>query len=184
LIVGLGNPGKEYQATRHNIGFMILDRLAARHGIGLSTKKFKGVYGTGFMRTDSVVLLQPQTFMNRSGQSVQPAAAFYDVEPERIIVVHDELDIDPGKVRIKVGGGHGGHNGLRDIIAKTGWRDFLRIRAGIGRPTRGDVTGHVLGAFAKSEQNLRDEMIEVACDALEMIVSDGVDAAQNRFNAM
>lgn len=184
LLVGLGNPGKEYEPTRHNIGFMVLEQLALRHGFSLLTKKFRGVFGRGFVQNSSVVLLKPQTFMNRSGASVQAAASFYDLEPASIVVVHDELDLDLGVLRIKSGGGHGGHNGLRDIITQTGSRDFVRVRVGIGRPSRGDVTSHVLGGFAKSELALRDDMIEVACDALESILSDGVLAAQHVFNSV
>ena len=184
LIVGLGNPGKKYEGTRHNAGFMALELLARRHSISLGTKKFKSALGTGFVMNHPVVLLEPQTFMNLSGQSVQPAAAFYSVTPDRIIVVHDELDLDTGVVRVKSGGGHGGHNGLRDIIAKLGGeRGFTRIRVGIGRPSRGDVTSWVLGGFSKSEAPALDDALYRAADAIEAIVERGVTAAQNDFNA-
>ena len=182
LIVGLGNPGSQYAQTRHNVGFMALDRLAERYMLQITGKKFKGHFVKGVIRNKDVVLLQPQTFMNLSGGSVQPAAAFYDIEPERIIVVHDELDLECGDLRVKKGGGPGGHNGLRDIIQKLGERDFIRIRMGIGRPSRGSVTDWVLGTFPSADQSARDEMIEEACDALETILTDDVITAQNRFN--
>lgn len=184
LLVGLGNPGTKYEATRHNIGFMALDRLAERHGMRVDTSKFKGHIASGSISGQSVVLLKPQTYMNLSGDSVQKAASFYDVALEDVVVFHDELDLEAGTLRVKMGGGHGGHNGLRDIIQKMGGKDFGRVRMGIGRPNgRGDVTGWVLGAFAKSEEALRDEMIEVACDAAEAILQEGLLRAQNRFNA-
>jgi len=182
LIVGLGNPGAQYAQTRHNVGFMALDRLAERYMLQITGKKFKGHFVKGVIRNADVVLLKPQTFMNLSGGSVQPATAFYDIEPEHVIVVHDELDLECGDLRVKKGGGHGGHNGLRDIIQKLGERDFIRVRMGIGRPGRGSVTDWVLGTFPSADQNARDEMIEEACDALEVILDEGVIAAQNRFN--
>jgi len=184
LLVGLGNPGSKYEATRHNIGFMALDRLASRYGMRVDAKKFKGEIATGTIAGHSVVLLKPQTFMNLSGESVQRAAAFYDVPVEEIVVCHDELDLDAGLVRLKSGGGHGGHNGLRDIIQKMSSKEFARVRMGIGRPPgNGEVTGWVLGPFGKGEGDLRDEMIEQACDAVEEILANGLLLAQNRFNA-
>ncbi len=184
LIVGLGNPTAQYAGTRHNIGFMVIDRLAQRHRLSPTAAKFKGLWDKGILTSrEDVALLKPQTYMNVSGDSVQPAASYFDVAPHEIIVVHDELDLDAGTVRIKKGGGHGGHNGLRDIIAKLGSRDFIRVRMGIGRPSRGSVTDWVLGTFASNEQDIRDEMIERGCDAIEMIVSDGVIAAQNHIHA-
>lgn len=182
LIVGLGNPGSQYAKTRHNIGFMALDRLASRYGMSASSNKFKGLWCNGSIGTHSVTLLKPQTFMNLSGDSVQKAAAFFDIEADSIIVLHDELDIGFGELRVKSGGGHGGHNGLRDIIAKTGSKDFTRVRIGIGRPTRGSVSDWVLGGFSGTEQSSLEELIETAADAVEAIVYDGVIMAQNKFN--
>ena len=185
LCVGLGNPGSKYEETRHNIGFMAVDRLAARYGMRIDSAKFKGHICTGAVQGVDVVCLKPQTFMNLSGESVQKAAAFYNIPISQILVFHDELDLSPGVVRLKVGGGHGGHNGLRDIIQKMGGdKDFLRVRMGIGRPngSRGDVTGWVLGAFARSEEAMREEMIELACDAAEEILKQGLLSAQNLFH--
>lgn len=182
LIAGLGNPGSKYARTRHNIGFMALDRLAERHRMALGSEKFDSLFDTGRVGAEMVVLLEPQTYMNRSGKAVQAAANFYDVSPEQIIVVHDEIDLPLGSMRVKRGGGHGGHNGLRDIVNKLSTKDFIRVRLGVGRPEHGDVTNHVLGAFDRDEESEVAEMIEDACDAVAAIIADGVEAAQNRFN--
>lgn len=183
LIVGLGNPGPQYDKTRHNIGFMAIDRLAERHGIALATKKFKGVLGTGVISDQPVVLLKPQTFMNLSGQSVQPAQAFYGVDVERIVVFHDELDLLMGVLRLKKGGGHGGHNGLKDIINRCASKEFIRFRMGIGRPEGSqEVSAYVLSTFRKVDESLRDELIETSCDALEMFLRDGLIPTQNQFH--
>lgn len=184
LIVGLGNPGKEYEKTRHNIGFMAIDELARRHNIAVTTKKFKGIMGTGFIGQHNVVLLKPSTYMNLSGTSVQPAQAFYDnLELDQVIVLHDELDLDLGLLRLKLGGGHGGHNGLKDIAKRCGGPGFYRVRMGIDRPTRGEVTDHVLGTFRKVEESLRDDLIYDAADAVEVLLDEGLLPAQNRFHA-
>ncbi len=181
LIVGLGNPGKKYEKTRHNIGFEALRCLADRWGVDLSRTKFRGVYGTGRIGQTDAALLEPQTFMNRSGQSVQPAASFFDTPLEEIIVFHDDIDLEVGQLKIKEGGGHGGHNGLRDITARMG-KDFVRIRLGVGRPEHGDVTSHVLGRFAAHEYDAIDDLVHRGCDAVEVILDEGVTAAQNRFH--
>lgn len=182
LIVGLGNPGPKYAETRHNVGFMALERLASRHRASLSSEKFDSLYDTALIGGHKVVLLEPQTYMNVSGKAVGAAARFYDVEPDQIIVLHDEIDLPLGTLRVKSGGGHGGHNGLRDIINRLGARDFVRIRLGVGRPDHGDVTSHVLGKFASQERLDVDEMIEDACAAVETLLSDGISITQNRFN--
>ena len=182
LIVGLGNPGRKYEGTRHNIGFDVLRRLGERYRLSLTQKKFSGVFTTGSVAGEDVVLVEPHTFMNKSGKSVQAARQFYSVDAEDLIVLHDEIDLEPGTIRIKEGGGHGGHNGLRDIISRTGDRDFVRIRLGVGRPEHGDVTNHVLSRFSGSERDLIAEMVEDACDAIETVLTDGVSQAQNRFH--
>ena len=182
LLVGLGNPEPRYEVTRHNIGFMAIDRLGDRHGIALTQQKFHGRYASGFIGESKVTLLEPLTYMNVSGKSVQAARAFYSFEDRDIVVLHDDLDLEPGTVRVKIGGGHGGHNGLRDIIAKTGTNDFVRIRLGIGRPEQGSVTDWVLSPFRTDELDALDEQLTVAADAVEMILRDGPVAAQNEFN--
>lgn len=182
LIVGLGNPGTKYEGTRHNIGFAAVERFARRHQVSLTQTKFHGRYGVGAASGHDIVLLEPQTFMNLSGQSVVPAAKFYGVEPDHLIVLHDEIDLDPGVLRIKEGGGHGGHNGLRDIIARLGSPGFKRLRLGVGRADHGNVTAHVLGRFRPDEEATIDDLLERACDALEIMMSEGVAAGQNRFH--
>nr|WP_199589683.1 aminoacyl-tRNA hydrolase [Lujinxingia litoralis] len=182
LIVGLGNPGPKYEGTRHNIGFAAVNRLAERYRLTVTQSKFHGVYTTGIICGVDVALLKPLTFMNLSGKSVAPAMKFFNVEPVSLIVLHDELDVELGQMKIKEGGGHGGHNGLRDIVAKTGTREFLRVRLGIGRPEHGDVTNHVLGRFRPDETPAVERMLDDACDAVETILSEGVAAAQNRFH--
>lgn len=182
LIVGLGNPGRKYVGTRHNIGFEALERLAQRCRISLDAEKFDGRFETGLIGGQKVGLLEPMTFMNRSGHSVAAAANFYEVPAEQIVVLHDEIDLDLGRIRIKEGGGHGGHNGLRDIVQKLGTKDFLRVRLGVGRPEHGDVTNHVLGQFSSEERSQADDLVETASDAVELLVSEGLAAAQNRFH--
>lgn len=158
LLAGLGNPGPEHERQRHNIGFMALDAIA---GHVQWRKKYKGEIAEGKIGGRKVIFLKPQTFMNLSGESVGPAAKFYKIPPDRIFVFHDELDIAPGEVRIKLGGGNAGHNGLKSIQAHLGTADFWRIRIGIGRPAhKGDVSDYVLGNFSKEEIPARDEILE------------------------
>lgn len=183
LIVGLGNPGTEYVGTRHNIGFGALDAFASRLGVSVTTKKFNGLMGQGPFGAQSLVLLKPQTYMNVSGDAAQPCAAFYRVPVERVIVLHDELDLAPGTLRLKRGGGHGGHNGLRHLIQRFGSPEFLRLRLGIGRPERGDVTPYVLGRFGAAERGTIDDLIERACDALEVLLDHGLEEAQQRYHS-
>lgn len=182
LLVGLGNPGPKYAATRHNVGFMAVDRIGDIHRIQLTQQKFHGRYGSGIICDQKVVLLEPDTFMNLSGKSVLAAAQFFQIEPERVVVFHDEIDLDPGVTRVKIGGGHGGHNGLRDIIAKWGSRDFIRVRIGVGRPEHGDVTNWVLGPFRNDQVDELDDQLDVVARIAETIVKDGPEAAQNEFN--
>jgi len=186
LIVGLGNPGKKYQANRHNVGFMALDAMAAEVS-GLAWKeKFSGVFGRGDLFGGSHVLLKPMTFMNLSGDSVQPAMAFSKVPLGDVVVVHDELDVPFGEVRLKVGGGHAGHNGLRSIIERAGSPDFVRVRIGIGRPPpgfRGEVADYVLRDFDPSERAELPDVIARAIHAAKRVLAVGVAAAMNEVNA-
>lgn len=150
LIAGLGNPGAKYTMTRHNAGFLLVDKLADSCGVSITNKKFNGFYGRGRFLGDDVVFLKPETFMNLSGGSVLAAIQFFKVEPKDLIVIHDDLDMETFKVKAKFGGGHGGHNGIRDILAKLGHGDFNRIKVGIGRPAKakeGAVYNWVLGPF-------------------------------------
>ena len=184
LIVGLGNPGKEYAQTRHNAGFWFVEQLADRYGISLKADpKFHGYSGRGQIEGHDVRLLLPTTFMNRSGQSVVPFAKFYQVAPEAILIAHDELDMDPGVIRLKTGGGHGGHNGLRDIVPHIG-ANFHRLRIGIGHTgSKERVSGHVLGKAPSSEQALMDAAIDHALSKVKMLVDGQVSQAMNQINA-
>ena len=183
LIVGLGNPGSKYAKNRHNVGFMVLDRLASALGTTVSRSKFKGHYATATVEGRSVALLKPMTFMNLSGQSVVPARTFFNVTDANIIVVHDEIDLPFGTVKIKVGGGHAGHNGLRSIIAQLGGRDFIRVRVGVDRPVHGAVADFVLSDFSKEECDWLTDLIDRSVDALRLVLADGPHKAMNRINA-
>ncbi|WP_286232796.1 aminoacyl-tRNA hydrolase [Thalassotalea sediminis] len=186
LVVGLGNPGPEYTNTRHNAGVWFVEELASRYNISLRPeKKYFGYYGKGDIGGNVVHLLVPTTFMNRSGQAVAPLANFYKIPVEDILVAHDELDMEPGICKIKKGGGHGGHNGLRDTIARlANNKDFYRLRIGIGHPGHRDkVTGHVLGKAPASEQTLIDQCIDEASRCFEIWQKNDVKAAQNRLHS-
>ncbi|KQQ69547.1 aminoacyl-tRNA hydrolase [Acinetobacter sp. Leaf130] len=184
LIVGLGNPGSEYAQTRHNAGFWFIEQLANKYGITLKNDpKFHGISGRGNIEGHDVRLLLPTTFMNRSGQSVVPFAKFYQIAPEAILIAHDELDMNPGVIRLKTGGGHGGHNGLRDIVPHIG-PNFHRLRIGIGHPgSKERVSGHVLGKAPSSEQCLMDAAIDHALSKVKLLVQGQVPQAMNQINA-
>jgi len=159
LFVGLGNPGRQYAMNRHNIGFMAVDRIAAEHGFPPYRAKFQGQLGEGRLGDEKVLILKPETYMNRSGQAVGEAARFYKIAPEDVLVFHDELDLAPGKVRVKQGGGHAGHNGLRSLHAHLG-EGYGRVRLGIGHPGHKDrVAGYVLSDFAKADQDWLDDLL-------------------------
>ncbi|MCA9539626.1 MAG: aminoacyl-tRNA hydrolase [Myxococcales bacterium] len=183
LVVGLGNPEPRYAKNRHNVGFMVVDQLAADERIDLGRSKFNAAYGAGTVEQNPVVLLEPRTFMNLSGRAVAPAARFFGVEPNRIVVVHDELDLPFGRLRLKVGGGHAGHNGLRSIIADLGSREFLRLRVGIGRPVHGAASDYVLADFSAEERPWLPDLLERAVGALRAVLREGVDKAMNAINA-
>ncbi len=153
LFVGLGNPGDKYEKNRHNVGFMVIDALAAEYGLPSFRSKFQGQVSEGKLNNQKLILLKPTTYMNESGQSVKAAARFYKINPDRIVVFHDELDLEPGKLRVKTGGGNAGHNGLKSIQAHLGTPDFQRVRIGIGHPgDKNRVHGYVLKDFAKAER--------------------------------
>jgi PTH1 family peptidyl-tRNA hydrolase len=189
LVVGLGNPGKKYEKHRHNVGFMVVEHLARTHGMSDFKEKFSGVWTKGEISVGSsrfpVALLKPGTFMNLSGDCVQPAAAFLKVEPRNVVVVHDELDLPWRDVRLKMGGGHAGHNGLRSLIDRLGTPDFVRVRVGVGRPPpgfKGDVADFVLQSFDSMEAVELPEVIDRACAAVEAVVAKGTQAAMNAVN--
>ena len=182
LLVGLGNPGPKYVENRHNVGFMVIERLAARLGGSAFREKFKGVTLKVPAGADDVVLLMPMTFMNLSGESVHKAMAFYDIPIERVLVVHDELDLEFADLRIKMGGGTAGHNGLRSMVQHCGGNDFNRLRFGIGRPRSGRPDAHVLSNFSAEERAELDDLIEAAVDMALAVVAHGPREAMNRFN--
>ena len=189
LVVGLGNPGRKYERNRHNVGFMAVERLARSHGLSDFKEKWSGLFAKGELALDGarhpVVGLEPQTFMNLSGDSVQPAAAFLKAALPQIVVVHDELDLPWKDVRLKVGGGHAGHNGLRSLIGRLGSPDFVRVRVGVGRPPpgfRGEVADYVLSDFDALESAELGEVLDRACAAIEKVVALGAAKAMNALH--
>ena len=173
LWVGLGNPEPGMLRQRHNIGFMALDRIAHRHGFSPWRQRFKGLVAEGSIGGTKVLALKPMTYMNASGESVQPAAAFFKLAPGDITAFHDELDLAPGKVRVKKGGGAAGHNGLRSMDRQLGTPDYWRVRLGIGHPgDKARVTGHVLGDFAKVDQDWLADLLDAVADAAPMLAAD------------
>ena len=185
LVVGLGNPGPQYAKTRHNVGFMVADLLAARLGANFKVHKRSGAeIATGRLAHRPVVLAKPRTYMNESGRQVGPLAKFYSVSPADVIVIHDELDIEFGQVRLKQGGGEGGHNGLRSLVNALGTKDFHRVRIGIGRPPgRKDPAAFVLENFSSTERAQVPTICEMAADATELLIEVGLEPAQNQVHA-
>ena len=182
VIAGLGNPGPQYQWTRHNAGFLFLDRLANSENIALSRKTFSGLAGEWNYNGNRLILLKPQTFMNLSGKSVMQAHQFHKLPATQLIVVHDELDLPFGSVRLKKGGGHGGHNGLRSITEQIGKADFIRLRIGIGRPPHGDTVNYVLGNIPPTEMESLSSILDGGLDMLEMMLEEGLPKAMSIFN--
>lgn len=185
LIVGLGNPGKQYEHTRHNVGFDALDLLAEKNHIDFTEKKHKAVYGSGYIAGQKVILAKPQTFMNLSGESVQELLAFYKLDPvQELLVIFDDISLAPGNIRIRAKGSAGGHNGIKNIIAMTGTSDFARIKVGVGEKPKGwDLADYVLGHFEKADRALVEDAFSDAAQAAEMILEDNISGAMNDFNS-
>ncbi len=185
LVVGLGNPGPQYAKTRHNVGFMVADLLAGRIGTAFKVHKRSGAeVATGRLGHRPVVLAKPRCYMNESGRQIGPLAKFYSVPAADVIVIHDELDIDFGRVRLKLGGGEGGHNGLRSVANALGSKDFQRVRIGIGRPPgRKDPAAFVLEPFSAAERTEVPTICELAADATELLIEAGLETAQNQVHA-
>jgi peptidyl-tRNA hydrolase, PTH1 family len=182
LVAGLGNPGREYERTRHNAGWLVVDELARRHD-GSWRSKFSGSLAEVRLGDKRLALLKPETYMNESGRSVAAAKRFFKVDPDALLVVHDDVDLEPGRLQARSGGGLAGHNGLRSLVQDLGTQDFLRLRIGVGRPGRGDprsVSDWVLAPFAPDEDV--DALVGRAADAVEAIAAEGLEAAQTRFN--
>lgn len=183
IIAGLGNPGPEYSRTRHNIGFMAAERFATENGIALKKRGHQALFGVGTCAGQEVAVLLPQTFMNRSGASVASASKAFNVGLSELIILHDDIDLPFGVLRIKTGGGHGGHNGLRHICSVLGSGDFIRVRMGVGRPSEGgDVAQYVLRPFSTVEKQRLDSVLANTVMALETLLKKGVQEAMNAFN--
>ena len=183
LIVGLGNPEAEYGKTRHNMGFNTINKISQQYNIEVKQNKFQALYGSGMIEKEKVILLKPQTYMNLSGNSVKEVVDFYKIEKEKILVIYDDMDIEPGKIKIRKKGSAGGHNGMKSIIQMIGTEEFPRIRVGIGRPIRkDDEINYVIGAIPEEDLKRLDEGIEKAQKAVEEILRNGVDSAMNKYN--
>jgi peptidyl-tRNA hydrolase, PTH1 family len=183
IIAGLGNPGKNYAWTRHNIGFLVVEALASKSRLTIDKSRFDSEYVKARIKGKDVFLVKPLTYMNKSGFPIHKFAAYYRVSMEDIIIVHDDMDLDFGKIKIVKSRGHGGHNGVRSIVEAFGRKDCIRIRVGVGHPGSGqDVTGHVLGSFSPDEIKILDPCIDVASDACLCILENGVTSAMNLFN--
>ena len=184
IIVGLGNPGKEYQNTRHNIGFDVIDEIAERNNIAMGEKKHKAIIGKGFIAGQKVVLVKPQTFMNLSGESVRDVIDFYKVdEKTELIVISDDISLDVGQIRIRKKGSAGGHNGLKNIILHLGHDEFQRVKMGVGEKPKGyDLADYVLGHFSKEEREIMNESAGRAAKAIEVMLTEGADTAMNLYN--
>jgi len=182
IVAGLGNPGPTYQWTRHNAGFLFLDRLAHLENISISKKSFSGFSGEWNYAGHRLILLKPQTFMNLSGNSVMQALQFHKVPLSNLIVIHDELDLLFGVVRFKNGGGHGGHNGLRSIMENLGKGDFIRLRIGIGKSPHGDTTGHVLGRIPPDQMEVLSRVLDGGIEMIEVMLKEGLPKSMSLFN--
>lgn len=183
LIVGLGNPGTKYEMTRHNIGFLIVDRVAQKLNTDISKEKFKGKFNKKSYNSEDIVLLKPMTYMNLSGESVLPASKFFKIDSKDILVIHDELDIDFGKIKFKKGGGFAGHNGLKSIGANLSKQEFNRLRVGIGRPiTRISVADYVLQKFSSEEEAELDDLIEKSANSVIFYLENDILETMNQFH--
>ena len=182
LIVGLGNPEKDYENTRHNMGFNVINRICEKYGIEIKKTKFKGLYELTEIEGEKVILLKPQTYMNLSGESVREAASFYKIDPENIIVVYDDIDLEPGTIRIRKFGGPGTHNGMKSIVNCLQSENFPRIRVGIGKPIEKDLVEYVIGAISKEDKKKLEEGIEKATNAVIDFLKNDLDFSMNKYN--
>lgn len=184
LIVGLGNPGRDYEKTRHNVGFDTVDELIGEYRIPQSGVKFKAMYGKGMIGGEKVLVAKPLTFMNLSGEAVRGLVDYFKIDvKEELIVIYDDIDLEPGNVRIRARGSAGGHNGMKNIIQQLGTQEFARVRIGVGAKPKGwDLADHVLGRFSKEDRVLVEGSIEKSCNAVRCFVEEGIDAAMNKYN--
>lgn len=181
LIVGLGNPGKEYDGTRHNIGFAAIDYIADKYNIELNRIKFKGVFGEGLINGKKVILLKPTTYMNLSGESIREVINFYKISNEEVIVIYDDISLEVGRLRIREKGSHGGHNGIKSIIANIGTDIFPRVKIGVGAP-KGNLVSHVLGKFNNDEVEILRETIKASSEAISIMLKSDTKEAMNKLN--
>ena len=183
LIVGLGNPENEYAHTRHNMGFDTINQIAKNNNIQITKNKFKGLCESTIIQNQKVILLKPQTYMNLSGESVKEVAEFYNLKPEEIIVIYDDIDIEKGHIKIRKKGGAGSHNGMKSVVEELQSTDFARIRVGIGQPeSKSDMINYVIGKVPQEEQEILQQGVEKAAKAVEEILKNGIDIAMNKFN--
>lgn len=182
IVIGLGNPGKKYENTRHNVGFMVIDKLAETYGISISKLKFKALIGEGKIGAKKVVLVKPQTYMNLSGEAVREIFNFYKEEPEKLLLIYDDLDTGLGNIRIRKKGSAGTHNGMRSVVSQLGFSDFPRIRIGIGSNGEKEIVDFVIGNFSKDEKKKIDEVISNVVKATECFVENDIDLAMNKYN--
>lgn len=183
VLAGLGNPGREYDRTRHNAGFAAIDYLAALYRISLGKEKFRAVLGDGIIQGEKVILMKPQTYMNNSGEAVRAVLDFYKLEPQKLIVIYDDIDLNAGALRIRTRGSAGTHNGMRSILYHLGTEDFPRIRIGIGKPDpRFELADYVLGRMSPDEEKALGQAIEKVAEAVSVIMVSGIEIAMGRFN--
>lgn len=182
LIVGLGNPGIKYDKTRHNVGFDVIDLISSKYNIEIKREKFKGICGDGFICSEKVIILKPYTYMNLSGESVREAADFYKIPDENIIVIHDDISFECGRLRVRAHGSAGGHNGIKSVIANLANDTFIRIKVGVGQP-EGDLIPFVLGRFKDDDRKKVEKAFEAAVLSVETIIKQGVNEAMNKFNS-
>ena len=183
LIVGLGNPEQEYLNTRHNMGFKVLNKLSEEYNIPITKSKFNGKYGTGIIENEKVILLEPQTYMNLSGEAIKPMLDFYKVAPSKLLVIYDDIDVEPGKIKIRMKGGPGTHNGMKSVVHEVGTEEFPRIRVGIGQPIiKLAMIDYVIGYVPEEELKILDQGTEKAKQAVVEVLKHGVNYAMNKFN--
>ncbi len=182
LIVGLGNPEKDYSKTRHNIGFNVINNLSEKYNISVNLTKFNSLYGTGILNEEKIILLKPQTFMNLSGEAVRDFVNYYKIDMDKLLVIYDDIDLEPGTIRIRKFGGPGTHNGMKSIVECLGKQDFPRIRVGIGKPNNDNLIEYVIGAIDEKDKDKLKEGVELATNAVDIILKENIDMAMNKFN--
>jgi peptidyl-tRNA hydrolase, PTH1 family len=182
LVVGLGNPGSKYNKTRHNVGFDIIDLISSKYNMPINREKFKGICGDGIICGEKVIILKPYTFMNLSGESVREVADFYKIPNENIVIIHDDISLECGRLRIRAHGSAGGHNGIKSVIANLACDTFVRIKVGVGQP-EGDLVNFVLGRFPEEDRNKVEKTFDTVVLAVETIIKEGTNEAMNKFNS-